>query len=496
MKKPPILLSLVTILAGCGGRTPAPITAKLMEEIECQDAAAQVLQKDFWDAALDSTVLAAADTAMTFRVPTRGITDQRSSGRCWYYSTTNILRAELFAQEEADDWGDFQFSQAFGQFYDLLEKSNRFLENVVEYRREPIDSRMNNWLFRKPFGDGGHFSNAAHLIDKYGLVPQEAMPETHSSGYNLTLMNGIRTLMRKYGLQLRECPAAEIPQVKARALRDVYKLLALSIGTPPEKFEWQGVTYTPLSFRDRFVHHDMERDYINLMNDPTLHYGKVYEVRDSRNCVEYAPWRFLNVPMGVINAAGVASLRAGRMFYISADTGKEGLPDEGVYDTRLFRPDSLSGIDFSMSKADMLRSGEMTSLHAIAVAGVRLAGCNAQKGGCGAQQGECSGRQGDCDEQARGCHARQGDCSERQSGCGAQQGECNARPCECTPRMWLIENSFGTARGWDGFVVMSADWWDCYLLRAVFERRFLPEDILAAYDAGPIHELPSWNICY
>ena len=63
----------------------------------------------------------------------------------------------------------------------------------------------------------------------------------------------------------------------------------------------------------------------------------------------------------VINAAGVASLRAGRMFYISADTGKEGLADEGVYDTRLFRPDSLSGIDFSMSKADMLRSGEMTS---------------------------------------------------------------------------------------------------------------------------------------
>ena len=60
----------------------------------------------------------------------------------------------------------------------------------------------------------------------------------------------------------------------------------------------------------------------------------------------------------------------------------------------------------------------------------------------------------------------------------------------------LIENSFGTARGWDGFVVMSADWWDCYLLRAVFERRFLPENILAAYDAGPIHELPSWNICY
>ena len=442
------------LLAACGGRTPAPVTAELLERIAVQDVP-PVLQEDFWSAALDRSVLAAADTAMTFRVPTSGITDQRSSGRCWYYATTNILRAELMAEVgalgkgresgAADGWAEFQFSQAFGQFYDLLEKSNRFLENVIEFRREPIDSRMNDWLFRKPFGDGGHFSNAAHLIDKYGLVPQAVMPETHSSGYNLTLMNGIRTLMRKYGLRLRECAATDIPSVKAQALADVYRLLVLSIGTPPEEFEWQGVTYTPLTFRDAFVHHDLEKDYINLMNDPTLPYGKVYEIRDNRNCVEYTPWRFLNVPMDVINTAGVASLQAGRMFYISADTGKEGLPDEGVYDTRLFRADSLSGIDFSMSKADMLRSGEMTSLHAIAVAGVRL---------------------------ATACEA------------------------ESTPVMWLIENSFGTARGWDGFVVMTGEWWDMYLLRAVFERRFLPDDILAAYDAGPVHELPSWHLGY
>lgn len=431
-------------LAACGGRTPAPVPQEALNRLVPQDTLS-VLQEDFWSAALDRSVLAAADTAMTVRVPTRGITDQRNSGRCWYFSTTNILRAEVLAAEGRPDgqdgWGDFQFSQAYGQFYDLLEKCNRFLENVVEYRREPLDSRMNDWLFRKPFGDGGHFANAAHLIDKYGLVPQDAMPETQASGNNLSLMNGIRTLMRKYGLRLRECAASDIPAVKERALADVYRLLVLSLGMPPEQFEWQGVTYTPQSFRDTFVHHDMEKDYAILMNDPTLPYGRVYEVRDSRNCVEYAPWRFLNVPMEVINTAGIASLQGGRMFYISADTGKEGLADDGVYDTRLFRPDSLSGIDFSMSKADMLRSGEMTSLHAIAVAGVRLDGQGA-------------------------------------------------------PQMWLIENSFGTARGWDGLVVMSAPWWDRYLLRAVFERRFLPQDILAAHDAGPVHELPAWHLGY
>lgn len=47
---------------------------------------------DLLQAALDSSLVARTDTSCTYRVPTRGITDQRKSGRCWLFSTLNILR--------------------------------------------------------------------------------------------------------------------------------------------------------------------------------------------------------------------------------------------------------------------------------------------------------------------------------------------------------------------------------------------------------------------
>ena len=424
MKHPLLpLLCWAVGLASCGNPAPRAIDAALLQRLR---------------QAVPTPVQAPAapllDTAMTYRVPTSGITDQDISGLCWYYSTCNILRAEVMQRE---GWKDFYFSQTYGQFYDLLEKSNRFLENVLEYRSEGMDSRMNTWLFNKPSGDGGHFMNAAHLIDKYGIVPAEAMPATFYTTDDRDLMKAVRRLMRKWGLVLRE---SRTPQEdKAAALEDVWKLLTATLGTPPEEFVFQGERYTPQSFRDRFVPHRMEEDYVVFMNDPTLPYGRRYAIRDSRNCVEYAPWTFVNAPMEVINQMGINSLRGNKMFYISADTDKQGLAEAGVYDLSLAGLDTLAGIDLRMSKEEMIRSVESTSLHAMAVAGVRT------------------------------------------------HGEA--------PAAWLIENSFGTRRGADGFVVMSASWMDTYLFRQVVEKTFVNEEWLQIARTRPT-ELPSWHPGY
>nr|MCR5745013.1 hypothetical protein [Bacteroidales bacterium] len=156
------------------------------------------LTQDLYKASLKEAVAAAMDTTCTYFVPSRGITDQDGSGRCWLFSTLNILRAEMIARY---DLGPFQFSQTFGQFYDILEKANRCLENVIAHRHEPMESRYNTWLFNKPIGDGGHFANAAHIIAKYGMVPQEVMPERFSSTDNVSLMKTVTRLLRRYGLE-------------------------------------------------------------------------------------------------------------------------------------------------------------------------------------------------------------------------------------------------------------------------------------------------------
>lgn len=446
------LLSLACTLTAPAQRRSEAITPELLRTLEThaphtpeERALQQRLQRcDLLQAALDPAVAARADTACTFRVPTRGITDQMKSGRCWLFSTLNLLRAETIARY---DLAEFEFSQTYGQFWDILEKSNHFLENVIDNRRRPLDSRMNEWLFKKPIGDGGHFLNAAHLIAKYGVVPQEAMPEVHSSTDNARLMRSVTTLLRRYGLRLRAAPRRELASVKTEALENIYRLLTLTLGTPPERFTWTlrdraGQTlstesYTPADFRDRYVLHDMERDYVIFMNNPTRPYHRMYEVAGSRNCRELTNWRYLNVPMESLREIAVHSLQGGRMFYFSCDTTQDALTDEGVYDTGLYDLDALLGIPFGMTKEELILSGETRSVHAMAMAGVEL--------------------------------------------------DAAGRPCK-----WVAENSYGPGRGTDGYVVLSDEWLARHLFRLVAERQFVPEELLGLLDRKPVR-LPAWN---
>ncbi|MBQ6959142.1 MAG: hypothetical protein IJP77_11350 [Bacteroidales bacterium] len=422
--------SLLARLAAGAADVPARVSDRFLSE-------------DIYKVALDAAVAAAMDTTCTIFVPSKGITDQDESGRCWLFSTLNILRAEMIDRYAM---GPFQFSQTFGQFYDVLEKANRALENVISHRDEPLESRYNTWLFNKPIGDGGHFANAAHIIAKYGMVPQDVMPERFSSTDNVSLMKTVTRLLRRYGLQLREAPAVDVQSVKEAALQDIYRLLVATLGEPPQSFDWtlrdstgrvlSVAHYTPQSFRDTFIPHDLEADYAIFMDDPTLPYYRMYEVAESRNCYEYANWRFLNVPMDEIRKMGVASLAGGRRFYISADTMHDYLMTEGIYDTELFVLDSLLGIHTQMSKEELVQSNETHSVHAIAVAGVQL---------------DAAGE----------------------------------------PVKWVIENSYGLVRGWGGYVAATDPWLCKYLYRLVVEKRFVAPELLKLLD-GPVEVLPAW----
>ncbi|MBO4263985.1 MAG: hypothetical protein J5871_04835 [Bacteroidales bacterium] len=397
-----------------------------------------LLERDLQEVSLDRAYLAQLDTACTLRVPTRGMTDQMQSGRCWLFSTLNILRAE--AMQAHPELGEFYFSFVYCQYWDVYEKSARWLDAASRHSREGLRSRMNDHLFKKPIGDGGHWLNAAHLIDKYGLVPLDVMPEVWSGTHNKTLMRTVLTILRRYGIRFRETPRREHPAIREAALADVRKVLDALLGVPPQEFTWQGKSWTPASFRDCYVAHDMERDYAIFANDPSLPYYRVYAVDESRNCPERSNWTFLNLPADVIDSLGVASLRGGRMYYISADVTREGDDRLGVYDTRLHRYQDVLGVDLTMDKRAQAMAVESRSDHAVAVCGVRL----------------------------------------------SPDGKAE---------QWLIENSFGADRGWGGFVIMGAEWLDKYQWRCVVEKRFVPADLQKRLAARP-RRLPAWYPLY
>ena len=200
-------------------------------------------------------------TGLDIFLRSAGIQDQAESGRCWYFATANVIR------------GDLEFSVVHPYFWDMMEKANLFLVNVWDHRKEAVDSRYNETLFRRPTWDGGHFMNAVYLIDKYGVVPSSAMPETEVSQNTGTLLRDLRRLLRAYGMKMRETTDPEM--VRKAAMKDVSSLLVAALGTPPESFEFEGKTYTPASFRDAFVAPDLSDRYVMLMNDPRHPYHRM-----------------------------------------------------------------------------------------------------------------------------------------------------------------------------------------------------------------------------
>lgn len=356
-------------------------------------------------------------------LPLTPVMDQGESGRCWYFATANVLR------------GKREFSVVYPYFWDMMEKANLFLVEIWEHRKEPLDSRRNEALFRRPTWDGGHMEGALYLIKKYGLVPSEAMPETASSQDSDALRHSIRKLLRAYGLKMRQTTEPEA--LRREALTDVYRLLAQTLGTPPTQFVAEGRSFTPASYRDAVLPEGTLDGFVMLMNDPRLPYDKMYRVEASHYAADAPEWTFLNLPAEQLEALGIASLKAGQRFYFTCDTGEDALPKEGVYDSALFPLNSRLGIHSEMSKAEMFDSRNISSAHAMAMAGVKLSGDK--------------------------------------------------------PVKWVAENSFGLRRGENGYIEMTAEWWKTYLFRMAISKDLLSGAQKKLLDQTP-ELIPWWNL--
>ena len=390
------------------------------------------------------------DSHFSNRVVSKAVTDQKSSGRCWMFTGMNVLRNQAIRKHNLP--ADFQFSQAYLFFYDQLEKSNLFLQAMLDTYRKPMNDQEVEWLFKNPIGDGGQFTGVANLIDKYGVVPAEAMRETNSSNKTSTMSSVLSLKLREYGLELREMGAkkgtteAQLQQRKQEMLRVVYKILALNFGEPPAEFSWtqrdksgkpvETATYTPASFRDKYAPADFSTFYM-IMNDPTREYYKVYEIEYDRHVYDGDNWKYLNLPMEEIAPMAIASIKDSTMMYFSCDVGKFLNRDKGFMDVNNYDYASLFGVDFKMDKKQRVSTFASGSSHAMTLCAV------------------------DLDENDQ-------------------------------PKKWMVENSWGSNYGYKGFLIMTNEWFNEYMFRVVIESKYIPEKYLKMFDNKPIM-LPAWD---
>lgn len=354
-----------------------------------------------------------------------------------------------------------ELSQKYLFYYDKLEKSNFFLEQIIDTAEEDVDSRLVQRLLESIVADGGQWDMVYNLVKKYGLVPQAIYPETWSAQNSRFLKAILGTKLREFALKLRRLSRAggttaqaDLIHSKAEMMQEIQKILTLLLGAPPhptEEFTWeytdkdgktQEVRTTPMSFAEETCYSDLDcniNNMVSLVHDPRHDPLRLLTVSRLGNVIGGRDTTYVNVDMGTLKTACVAMIQAGQPIFFGCDFGKFRDKATGILDMGNFDYESGFGTDMlGMSKEERLVMGESRLTHAMILTAVHL--------------------------------------------------------CESTgkPIRWKIQNSHGPDSGSKGCYVMTDAWMDEFVYQVVVDLRFVDEKVRDVMKQDPI-VLPLWD---
>lgn len=383
-------------------------------------------------------------------------TNQGASGRCWIFSGLNMFRHNVI---NALDLDNFEFSETYLFFWDKFERSNCFLQwidNIVSKDEIiNIDDKFFDYLIdnEKWMSDGGYWSNFANLVEKYGLIPKTAMPETFHSEYSEDMNIVITNILQSCAAKLSKLQKNNLERqiIITDTLKQVYNTLVKFLGEPPKKFKWDYTNesgesasidnLTPPSFKEIVIPGINLYDFALLSNIPskTFKYYKKYAVDNTNNVVEKSNCEFINLPINELKKYAKKSILAGLPVWFAGDVGKGYNPFHSVLNDKINNDDLLFGNTHKMNKEDRLNFCNQKTTHAMTLVGVNL----------------------DNNDYTT---------------------------------TWQVENSWGfydnETPGLDGFLCMNDNWFNEYLGQVVIHKKFLSRNLQKIIDSEPIHIKP------
>lgn len=381
-------------------------------------------------------------------VNSQDVTNQKKSGRCWMFAALNILRQHLQKAHKLPS--EFELSESYLFFFDKLEKSNYFYQNMIELADRPFSDPLLRHRLAQPQQDGGDWCLMTALIDKYGVVPKDQMGESSCTEDSSQLDSVLNRKLRKDAAHLRSCVAQgydeeSLEKERIKLLKEVYRLLAIALGEPPTEIEWeyrdtdkefhQVPCMTPVDFYKKFIGLDLN-NFVVLEDIPSAPYGKLYGIEMSGNMVGGRPNRYLNIPSSQMRDIVISQLKDGYGVWFASDVMKQCDRQAGILNMKLYDFSTLFGVNLDMDKKMMFDYCESLPTHGMVISGVDI-----------------------------------------------RDGK---------PTRWKIENSWGTEIGENGYYVMGDNWFDDYVYGIAIDKKYLTDEQRAVFETEP-EILPFWN---
>ncbi|KAG0043045.1 hypothetical protein BGZ83_011894 [Gryganskiella cystojenkinii] len=405
---------------------------------------------DFSTLITNRQVMIADNHVFNTKIPVESmVTNQKSSGRCWIFAALNVFRVEVMKKYNLEE---FELSQGYLFFWDKFEKSNWFLECMIDLRDEDVNDRVVQHLLKEPVNDGGQWDMLINLVHRYGVVPKSVYPESFSSSNSGKLNALVISKLRDHAVVLRRLAALghsveQLRHEKEKSLKEIYNILAITLGEPPKgNFTWafrnkdkkyfEFENQTPQSYFREHIGYPVE-ETISIINDPRNKFMNLYTVQYLGNISGGRPIRYVNAPIEDLKTLAIKKLSSGKPVWFGADVGKYMQRDAGILDPKVFQYDLAFNVSFNMTKAERLIHGESLMTHAMVFTGVHL------------------------DENNK-------------------------------PVRWRVENSWGDVGGDKGYVTMSDAWFTEFVYQVVLEKEITPQKYLDVLEE-PVHVLPAFD---
>ena len=149
-------------------------------------------------------------------LPITSIKNQYMSGTCWCFSGLAFIESELIRMGK----GEHDLSEMFVV-------SHSYSDRAVKYVR--MDGKFN-------FSAGSSCEDVLHVINDYGIVPQEAMPG-FNYGEELPVHGEIDAVTLAYVQEIAKRPNGKLSTAWKRGFDGI---LAAYFGEYPETFTYQG----------------------------------------------------------------------------------------------------------------------------------------------------------------------------------------------------------------------------------------------------------------
>lgn len=384
------------------------------------------------------------------------------------FATTNVHRVAIMKKYNLSS---FELSQAYLFFWDKLEKSNWFLEQIIDTAEQDLSSRLVQTLLGQPVSDGGQWDMANNIIYKYGLVPQALYPDSFNAMTSGFMDRLLTSKLRADALELRSLVTSskkssaskqKLLATKARMMQEVHCILTLMLGPPPkpdQQFTWEYkdangnyhcLKKTPLQLAAELSAPSTIRslaganvnNLFSLVNDPRHRYLTHMTVDRLGNVIGgNRSITYINVDMATMKRAAIKMLKAGLPVFFGCDVGKFSNSASGIMDTKLFDYSlifSSGNGSLQMSKSQRLRVGESAMTHAMVLTAVQV---------------------------------------DEKSGKSVR---------------WRVQNSWGTVAGDAGFFVMSDEWMDEFTYQIVVDPSFVEKEVRDCLKQEPM-VLPLWD---